>query len=113
MGCSTSKAKDAGDGWISQRQNELDSVVNTAKEAAVEELILHPAASIFRDEVLAGISEENPALKHEISHFRHLRECIQKLNITFSTPISQPVQVSIAGVMLPKTKRGRIKLAYK
>ena len=99
MGCSVSKAKDVGDERVSQRQHGLGIVANTAKEAAAEELILHPAASIFRDEVLAGIGKENAALKHGNSHFRHLRECIQKLNITFSTPTSQPVQVSIAGVI--------------
>ena len=99
MGCSVSKSKAVGDERVSQRQHELGIVVNTANEAAVEDLILHPSASIFRDEVLAGIGEEITALKHDIAHFMHLRECIQKLNITFSTPTSQPIQVSISGII--------------
>eukprot|EP00985_Skeletonema_marinoi_P012843 scaffold6275_cov121-Skeletonema_marinoi.AAC.5 len=94
MGCSISKARDARDGRISepQPQHAFDTAVDTAKDdvaVEVEELALHPAAAIFRNEALAGVGDENAALEEENSRFRHLRDCIQKLDITFSTASSE------------------------
>jgi len=89
MSSSVSKARDARDGRISQRQHEIDTVVETAKDAAVKQLILHPAAAIFRNEALAGVGDENAALEEENSRFRHLRDISQKLDITFSTASSE------------------------
>lgn len=113
MGCSGSKAKDAAVERVSQHQLGLDTIADTAKEAAVEELILHPAAAIVRDEVLAGVSDENTALEDENSRFRHLRDSVQKLDITFFTPMFQPGQGSIAGfITYHQTMQVKTLLSY-
>ena len=88
MSSSVSKARDARDGRVSQPQRAIDTVVDTAKDDAVEELALHPAAAIFRNEALTGVGDENAALEEENSRFRHLRDISQKLDITFSTASS-------------------------
>jgi len=89
MSSSVSKARDARDGRVSQRQHAIDTAVDTAKDAAVEGLALHPAAAIFRNEALAGVGDENAVLEVENSRFRHLRDISQKLDITFSTASSE------------------------
>mmetsp|Transcript_16062 Transcript_16062/g.25007 ORF Transcript_16062/g.25007 Transcript_16062/m.25007 type:complete len:490 (+) Transcript_16062:108-1577(+) len=101
MGSSLSKARDAGDERVSQRQRGLDTavdtvvgtasdtVVDTVETAAVQELVLHPAAAIFRNETLAGIGDENAALENNNSRFRHLPDFSQKLDIAFSTASSE------------------------
>ncbi len=67
----------------------VDAVADTFEAVTVEELILHPAAAIFRDETLAGIGDENTALEDNNSRLRHLPYLSQKLDITFSTASSE------------------------
>ncbi len=109
MNSSLPNATGAGDEQISQRQQGLDIAVDTAKDTVVDtvvdtavdtavdavadtleavtvdELVLHPAAAIFRDETLAGVGDENAGLEDNNSRFRHLPDFSQQLDITFST----------------------------
>ena len=92
MGCSASKAKakdrgTGGDGPEDQRQQEQgpgSTLLCTAKDAD-DELSLHPAAAVFRNEVLAGVGDDNRALEKRNSYVRHLRDFIQEIDITFYT----------------------------
>lgn len=67
----------------------VDAVVDTAEAVTLEELVLHPAAAIFRNETLAGVGDENAALEDNNSRFRHLPDFSQELDITFFTASSE------------------------
>ena len=44
---------------------------------------LHPAAAVFRDEVLSGLGEEIKEMERENARFGHLKDLIQKIEIHF------------------------------
>ena len=47
---------------------------------------LHPAAAVFRDEVLSGLGKEMKEMETENARFRHLKDLIQKIEIHFFSP---------------------------
>jgi hypothetical protein len=83
MNNSATKHRAGEDGQVNQRLSDT-IILDAAEDASVEELTLHRAAAVFRNEVLAGVGDENKALEEEISRFGHLRDCVQEVEITFS-----------------------------
>jgi hypothetical protein len=47
---------------------------------------LHPASTVFHNEVLGRVGEEMKALVEENSRFRHLQDFVQKVDMRFLTP---------------------------
>ena len=72
MGCSTSKPVTKTEAPLNPRRGEHNAT-------------LHAAAAIFRDEVLAGVGEENKALEDECSHLARLCNSIQEVKTSFYT----------------------------
>jgi hypothetical protein len=62
MNTSALKTRAGEDGQVNQR---LSDAIISEEDASVEELTLHRAAAVFRNEVLAGVGDENKALEEE------------------------------------------------
>eukprot|EP00984_Skeletonema_dohrnii_P005056 scaffold1780_cov90-Skeletonema_dohrnii-CCMP3373.AAC.8 len=59
--------------------------LSVASRADPEEQ-LHPAAAVFRDELLSGLGKEIKEMERENARFGHLKDLIQKIEIHFFSP---------------------------
>ncbi|EJK48580.1 hypothetical protein THAOC_32608 [Thalassiosira oceanica] len=56
--------------------------------------VLHPAAAVFRDQVMAGIGEENARLAAQVSRLMPLYEALNSVKV-YATTNQEPVSISI------------------
>ena len=68
------------------QQVDSDAVSNGIVEAA---LTLHPAAAVFRDEILGNVGARNKALEENNARIRHLVDLIQEVELGFYTRSSR------------------------
>ena len=80
VNCSGPNSKD--DVQDTQRQVDAAAVGTGIVEAAPS---LHPAAAVFRDEILGNVGARNKALEENNARIRHLVDLIQKVELAFHT----------------------------
>ena len=64
------------------QQRQATSAGGIVEEAAST---LHPAAAVFRDEILGNVGESNKTLEANNARFRHLANLIQEVKLVFNT----------------------------
>jgi hypothetical protein len=74
------------DGQDIQQRQATNSGGGIVEEAAST---LHPAAAVFRDEILGNIGESNKTLEVNNACFRHLANLIQEVKLAFHTVSSR------------------------
>ena len=68
------------------QQRQATSAGGIVEEAAST---LHPAAAVFRDEILGNVGDRNKALEVKNARFRHLANLIQDIKLSFYTASSR------------------------
>lgn len=82
MDSSAPKSTDGQD--IQHRQaTSADGIVEEAART------LHPAAAVFRDEILGNVGDKNKTLEAYNARFRHLGNLIQDIELSFYTASSR------------------------
>ena len=67
------------------QQQQVHSGAGNVEEAAT----LHPAAAVFRDEILGNVGESNNTLEMNNARFRHITGLIQEVKLAFHTVSSR------------------------